>query len=348
MSSLFDKYLKNKSALIFDIFFCVVFMPLLVFLGPSHTWLTQWPVFFCLACTFLYACYFIIQKMNFPSLLIGKRYGTLVTLLLILVLLNCLLSLYPLPEMDFVTPVLSRYQTELRNFGVSVTLWLMFSLVIGYSLSVSFVKELYGQLLIKRELETQRDKAELAALKAQISPHFLFNTLNSLYSLVIGTSEKAEEAFIQFTDILKYTYVAAEKETVSIREEVKAIYNYINLQVIRLNRHTKVDCRCEVDDKEAQVPPMLFMTFVENAFKYGCSTSKDCEIKIRLNLKEGKLEFKTFNRIMKQADKFRDDIPVGVENCRARLSVLYPRKHSLELNEENGVYQLKLNIDLRQ
>ncbi len=265
---------------------------------------------------------------------------------MILVVLNCVLSLYPLPEMDFVTPVLSRYQTELRNFGVSVTLWLMFSLVIGYSLSVSFVKELYGQLLIKRELETQRDKAELAALKAQISPHFLFNTLNSLYSLVIGTSEKAEEAFIQFTDILKYTYVVSEKETVSIKEEVKIIHSYINLQEIRFNKHTQVDCKCDVDDPEVQVPPMLMMTFVENAFKYGCSTSKDCEIKIRLNLKEGKLEFKTFNRIMKQADKFRDDIPVGIENCRNRLSAVYPGKHSLELNEENGVYQLRLNIDL--
>lgn len=346
MSLIIDKYLKNKSAVIFDIFFCVVFMPLLVFLGPSHTWLTQWPVFFCLACTFLYACYFTIQKMNFPSLLIGKKYVTIISLLMILVVLNCVLSLYPLPEMDFVTPVLSRYQTELRNFGVSVTLWLMFSLVIGYSLSVSFVKELYGQLLIKRELETQRDKAELAALKAQISPHFLFNTLNSLYSLVIGTSEKAEEAFIQFTDILKYTYVVSEKETVSIKEEVKIIHSYINLQEIRFNKHTQVDCKCDVDDPEVQVPPMLMMTFVENAFKYGCSTSKDCEIKIRLNLKEGKLEFKTFNRIMKQADKFRDDIPVGIENCRNRLSAVYPGKHSLELNEENGVYQLRLNIDL--
>ena len=128
-----------------------------------------------------------------------------------LVALNYVLSLYPLPDMDFVTPALSEYQTKVRNFGVSVSLWLMFSLVMCYSLSITFVKELYEQLLLRRKIEAQRDKAELAVFKAQISPHFLFNTLNSLYSLVIGTSEKAEDAFIKFTEILKYTYVTIEK-----------------------------------------------------------------------------------------------------------------------------------------
>jgi len=282
-----------------------------------------------------------------PNLLISKKYWQILGVLFSLILLNYLLSRYPLPEMDFVTPVLSQYQTQLRNFGVSVTLWLMFSLVMGYSLSVSFVRELYSQVLLKRQIEAERDKAELAVFKAQISPHFLFNTLNSLYSLVIGTSDKAEEAFVKFTEILRYTYTAVEKETVPVGDEVNNIKNYIDLQKIRLNRHTNVELDCKVDDTHVLIPPMIMVTFVENAFKYGSSTSKDCSIKIRIHMKDGKLDFETGNKIMKQADKFRTDVPIGVENCRARLEVLYPERHSIYVKEDDGVYRLNLSIKLR-
>lgn len=156
------------------------------------------------------------MKINVPKLLISKRYFDLAGVFTLLVTATYLLSLYPLPDMDFVTPALSEYQTQVRNFGVSLTIWLMFSLVMGYALTVSFVRELYEQLLLKKKIEAQRDKATLALFKAQISPHFMFNTLNSLYSLVIGTSEKAEDAFIKFTELLKYSYVTIEKELVTL------------------------------------------------------------------------------------------------------------------------------------
>ncbi len=340
--------IESKTSVIIDIFFCVVFMPLLVFLGPSHTWMSQWPIFFSLVCLFLYISYFFLLWINIPVQILRKRWGVIALSLSCMVGCNYLLSLYPLPEMDFVTPVLSRYQTELRDFGVSVTLWLMFSLVLGYTLSVSFIKTLYEQMLMKKRIEAERDKAELAVFKAQISPHFLFNTLNSLYSLVIGTSDKAEDAFLKFTEILKYTYVAIEKETVPIRSEIENIRNYIDLQLIRLNSHTKVEWQCDVDDGLLPVPPMLMVTFVENAFKYGSSTSKDCVISIRLHLRNGRLEFATSNKIMRQADKFRSDVPIGIENCRGRLSVLYPRNHLLEVKEEDGIYSLRMVLGLKR
>lgn len=340
-------FLESKTSVILDIFFCLVFMPILVFLGPSYTWMSQWPLFTLLTCVFLYACYFIIMYARVPNMLISKKYWHILVVLSILVLANYMLSLYPLPELDFVTPVLSQYQTQLRNFGVSVTLWLMFSLVLGYSLSVSFVRELFSQVLLKRKIEAERDKAELAVFKAQISPHFLFNTLNSLYSLVIGSSEKAEEAFVKFTEILRYTYTAVEKEAVPIGDEVNNIKNYIDLQKIRLNSHTRVELDCKVDEPHILIPPMIMVTFVENAFKYGSSTSKDCIVTIKIHMQGGKLEFETCNKIMKQADKFRADVPIGVENCRARLEVLYPDRHSINVDENEGVYRLNLSIKLR-
>jgi len=340
------KSIENKTSLILDLFFCLVFMPILVTLGPVHHWLRQWPLFFIITCAYMYGCYFAVLHLNVPKLLIARRYYRIAGCMALLVAVNYALSFYPLPDMDFVTPSLSQYQTRVRNFGVSVTLWLMFSLVIGYSLSISFVKELYEQLLLRRKIEAQRDKAELAVFKAQISPHFLFNTLNSLYSLVIGTSEKAEDAFIKFTEILKYTYVTIEKETVPLADEIAYIQNYIDLQAIRLNGHTKVEWVSDVDDDRVMVPPMLMLTFVENTFKYGASTSKDCDIHIRLSLHDGVLEFETRNSIMKHADEFRKDMPVGIENCRARLGGLFPQRHSLTTVEEDGMFKLLLKIRL--
>ena len=196
------KSIENKTSLILDLFLCMVFIPILVTLGPAHHWFYQWPLFSIISCAYLYGCYFVVMRINVPKLLISKRYHKIASIISVLVIITYLLSLYPLPDMEFVTPSLSEYQTKVRNFGVSVTLWLMFSLVMGYALTISFVKELYEQLILKKKIEAQRDKAELAVFKAQISPHFLFNTLNSLYSLVIGTSEKAENAlsFLGFRD----------------------------------------------------------------------------------------------------------------------------------------------------
>lgn len=340
------KTIENKTSLLLDLFFCVVLLPVLIILGPARHWFGQWPVFFLVACVFLYGCYFTLLRANVPGLLIQRKYGNIAGVVGSLVLLNWLLSLYPLPDMEFVTPAMSEYQTQVRNFGVSVTLWLMFSLVTGYGLTISFVKELYRQLLLTKKIEAQRRKAELAVFKAQISPHFLFNTLNSIYSLVIGTSEKAENAFIKFTDILKYTYVTIEKEAVTLAEEIAYIESYIDLQQIRLNTHTSIDWTYDVDDDSLNVPPMLMLTFVENAFKYGASTSTDCKIYISLRVKDGVLSFHTSNRIMKHADEFRVDVPVGIDNCRSRLENLFPGRHTLEVGEKDGIYEVDLTIQL--
>ena len=339
---------ENNSARLLDLFFCLVFMPFLVFLGPAHSWMGSWTLFFLITTAYLYGCYFLIQRVNFPALLIERRFARIATVGAALIFITYLLSRYPLPALDFVTPAMSQYQIQLRDFGVSVSLWLMFSLVVGYALTVSFVKELYGQLFLKKKIEAQRDKAELAVFKAQISPHFLFNTLNSLYSLVIGTSPKAEDAFIKFTDILKYTYITIEKETVAVADEIAYIGSYIDLQAIRLNCHTSVNWNFDIDDDSLRVPPMLMLTFVENTFKYGSSTSIDCTIDITLSLRDGLLRFETRNHVMKHQDQFRKDIPVGVENSRARLAALFPGRHTLLAeNAPDGTFHVLLTIKLK-
>ncbi len=163
---------------------------------------------------------------------------------------------------------------------------------------------------------------------------------------MIGTSEKAENAFIKFTELLKYSYVTIEKELVTLNDEIDYIQNYIDLQIIRLNKCTVVEWEYDVDNNRIKVPPMLMLTFVENAFKYGASTNRNCLISIRLTVKNGNLHFETANNIIKHADEFRKDMPVGIENCKSRLMTLFPGKHSLTTVEDDGVFKVSLNIQL--
>ena len=341
------KSLEHKTNLIFDLFFCIIIMPLLIFLGPAQYWWGMSPLFSSLAIAYLYGCYFTTKILHLPRLILSKSYYKLGALSLVLISLTYLLTLYPLPEMDFVIPSMSEYQTRVRNYNVSITVWLMFLAVMCYSLTVAFIKELYHRLLLQNIVENQRDKAELALYKAQINPHFLFNTLNSIYSLIVGTSQKAEDAFIKFTELLKYTYTTSNNDWVTIADEIDYIDNYIDLQLIRLDNHTDVVRDFSIDDLSANIPPMIFLTFVENAFKYGASTSVDCQILIRLHLNAGLLSFETENRIVKHSDEFRKDMPVGLDNCRNRLDVLYPGNYSLNIKEDAGTFNVELKINLQ-
>lgn len=340
------KSLEHKTNLIFDLFFGFIFMPLLVFWGPAHYWWAISPVFTALAILYLYGCYFAVKRLSLPKLVLSGKYRNLAVISIIFIALTYLLTLYPLPEMDFVIPSMSEYQTRVRNYNMTISLWFMFAVVIGYSLTSAFIKELYDRVLQQNILENQRNKAELALFKAQINPHFLFNTLNSLYCLVIGTSQKAEDAFIKFTELLKYTYITADNDWVAIDDEINYINNYIDLELIRLDAHTNVVRDFSVDDTAATIPPMIFLTFVENAFKYGASTSMDCEILIRIHINKGVLLFETENKIVRHADDFRKDMPVGINNCKSRLSGLFPGRHSFSIKEEKGVFKVHLTINL--
>lgn len=342
------KSLEHKTNLIIDLFFCAIIIPVLTILGPAHYWWTISPVFTCLTISYLYGCYFATKALHLPELILSKSYCRLAAIIIAFMILTGLLTLFPLPEMDFIIPSMSEYQTRVRNYNIAISVWFMFSVTICYSLSVAFIKELYNRRLMQSIVENQRDKAQLALYKAQINPHFLFNTLNSIYSLVIGTSQKAEDAFIKFTELLKYTYVTAENNWVTIADEISYINNYIDLQLIRLGNRTDVERDFSVDNEIAPIPPMIFLTFVENAFKYGASATHPCGILLKLHLHKGMLVFETRNKIVKYPDEFRETIPVGIRNCKNRLSGLFPNRYTLLIDQSDETFRVCLEINLNE
>lgn len=329
----------------FDILFCVVLMPLLIVLGPAHYWAAGMPLFFILVCVYFYGCYFLLKVANLPGLLLRRRYLRLAAVLAGLTGGVWLLSCYPLPKVDFFTPNMTAYQTRVRDYGVELSLWMMYALVGVYALTVSFARELYGRMLNEEQLKTQKKSAELAALRAQISPHFLFNTLNSLYSLVVGTSQKAEDALIRFAEIMEYSYRLAPCETVTLEQEIRYIDNYIDLQKLRLSPKTEVIWRHEADRPEVHLPPLLLSTFVENAFKHGASGSKPSIIRIELSQQGDTLAFHVENSKIRTAGSDTTE-SIGLENTRRRLRGIFPDLHRLQVTDSEDKYITDLTIRL--
>ena len=149
------KSLEHKTNLIFDLFFCIVIMPLLIIIGPARYWWSTSPVFTCLAITYLYGCYFTTKFLRLPELILSKSYYRIGVLSFIFVLLTYLLTLYPLPEMDFIIPSMSEYQTRVRNYNMTITMWLLFLVVMCYALI---------DLQLPAEVRTQRKVLVLSVL----------------------------------------------------------------------------------------------------------------------------------------------------------------------------------------
>ena len=324
-----------------DLLFCLVILPLIILLVPVDKWIKTQPVFVGTLVLYLYLLYFTYRKANIPSLFSKRKYLHIIILIIILTLITELLTHFPISDKFG-----SKLPIDFRRHLHAQTIWFFFLIVSGFSLAIEVTFELFRQMLQKQEIEAEKNKAELAMYKAQINPHFLFNTLNTLYGLVITKSDLTESAFVKFSNILKYMYDNTSVEKININNEIEYIRQYVELQKLRLNHHTKVIFESRTDEEHVLIPPMILITFVENAFKYGTSSSEDCTILIRIIVEDGVLLFKTRNSIMKEKKEGKSSI--GIENCRKRLQMLYPGLFTLvtEKDDNKQEFLVKLTIQL--
>ena len=335
-----DEMNYSRIALYTDLLFCLVILPLTIMLVPVERWFIKYPTFMIVLIVYLYVLYFVYRAAKLPSLFIQRKYRRIILLLSLLLGITTAIGFFPLPE-EIDSPFSPEFHRQMR----AQIVWFVFLIITGFSLAIELTFELFRQRLSKQTIEAEKNKAELAMYKAQINPHFLFNALNTLYGLVLTKSERTESAFVMFSNILKYMYSHTTDETIAVRDEVEYIRQYVDLQSLRLNGHTQVVFDSALDNEQARIPPMLLITFVENAFKYGTSSDEDCTIRIRITTAENLLRFESENSIMKRR---RDSDPaIGIENCRKRLDLLYPGRYELTATEHEGLFRTNLTIHLR-
>lgn len=200
-----------------------------------------------------------------------------------------------------------------------------------------------------RDIEREKLEAELKALKAQINPHFLFNTLNNIYSLTLDKSDKAPNLVLKLSDLMRYILYDCNDRYVLLEKEIEFINNYLELQRIRLDEKVPVSMVIKGSANRSEIAPLLFEPLIENAFKHGAyGRNIDGFVNILFNFEEkDQIEMQIENRSEESWIKEKEkNSGIGIKNVIRRLELLYPDKHDLKITEVDNLFKVYLRIDL--
>ena len=201
----------------------------------------------------------------------------------------------------------------------------------------------------RREVEQERAKAELAYLKQQINPHFLFNTLNAIYSYTIGVSGEASNAVLKLSSILRYMLYETSRDRVPLSDELAVMADYIELQRLRITDKTLVEVSISGDPAPHRIEPMLLIPILENAFKYGVDSVEPSFVKIGIEVAGHHLTFRVVNRIVRRNESDPGHSGIGIQNIRRRLELIYGRgNYELAAGEKEGLFSVVLQLDLKE
>ena len=196
------------------------------------------------------------------------------------------------------------------------------------------------------ELKEEKLKAELASLKSQINPHFLFNTLNSIYGLSMKKDDRAPAAIINLSGLMRYVIKDAHDYKIPLNKELEYIRNYLELQKARIGNTTRVEYYCAGEPANKEIAPLILITYIENAFKYGVNPDeKDGVVEVKILVIDTGLAMSVYNRKVPVAKNF-ESTGIGVSNTGQRLRLLYPGKHGIVVKENEKAYFLQLTLDL--
>ncbi len=220
---------------------------------------------------------------------------------------------------------------------------------ISHSIYLYIAVILFSILLKVRDrlfqLQKEKIDAELSSLKSQINPHFLFNTLNSIYALAVKGDEKTPDAVINLAGLMRYMIKEAHGDRISLQKELDYLTNYVELQKARLRETAAVSLSIKGEAGSLEIAPLILITFVENAFKYGINPDMESRISIGIDIHDDTLDLSVFNTkvVISSLDL---STGIGLDNTRSRLEKLYYKEHRLVITDEKDHYSIFLSIHL--
>ncbi len=282
--------------------------------------------------------------LNF-TLLIPKLYNRKKHFLFALILLGCFLAVAILPQVLIQSsnptgPNFGNRPSPENEFGLTI-----FRAFLPFCFA--FLSSFFWYKSIEQqELERAKAKAELLNLKYQLQPHFLFNILNSVYSLTILKSDEAPEGILKLSSVMRYVVQESGQDLVELSKEIQYLKDYISLQLIRTDNSLDFSYTEIGEPKDLKISPLILVNFIENAFKYGFNAEENSKISISLMIEENVLNFKVFNRIVKHNVK-DDSLGVGLKNTIERLQHLYPNDaHSIDVKNDGKNFDVNLKLKL--
>ena len=221
----------------------------------------------------------------------------------------------------------------------------LFLLIFTVGTCISVIQRWLQTEQHRKETENEKLNTELSFLKSQVNPHFFFNTLNNIYSLAVVGSEKTAPAVMKLSSIMRYILTETQRDLVPLRNEVEFINNFIDLQKVRLTDKVTLTYQTEGDIDSLLIAPLLFIPFVENAFKYGVSTKEPSSIHFTIKTEDNTIQFTSVNFIVPSENNLMENTGIGINNVKRRLELMYPHKHKLSTIQENNYYSVQLEIN---
>ncbi len=218
----------------------------------------------------------------------------------------------------------------------SLLLWLLF-------IASSILWAAYNRI---NQTENEKLTAQIASLKSQINPHFLFNTLNNIYATAIDTSPKAADMVDKLAEMMRYTMKDTQQDFVLLEDEINYVNNFIELQKLRLDRSVKLEYYNLHGIPSLHIAPMLLIPFIENAFKHGVNSEQKSHIKIEITMNKTELQLKVVNNKVTIQKEISERSGLGIENTKHRLDLIYPSKHLLVINDAEKEFSVSLYINL--
>lgn len=212
---------------------------------------------------------------------------------------------------------------------------------------IKMIKLRYKSQEVEEQLIREKLQSELSFLRAQTNPHFLFNTLNNLYVLARKKSEKTANAIMMLAKIMRFVLYDCRAPRIAVADESKVIQDYIELEKLRYNDRLTVRFTEQLDDPHTAIAPLLLLPFVENSFKHGAnSTTGEAEIHIDVTLLRSTLVFKVENTAENVMEPAASGGGIGLKNVQRQLDLVYPERHELTIEKENGWFRALLKIEL--
>ncbi|WP_082994744.1 sensor histidine kinase [Aquimarina megaterium] len=241
----------------------------------------------------------------------------------------------------------NRIDDDQESFWVvNHNIWLtdLFGVLLALLIFYTIFSWAFEQWTKVQTLKNDKVKAELELLKTQINPHFFFNTLNNLYSLIKKDPDTAQEYVLKLSDMMRFTIYDGKEEAVPLEEEIKYLTNFIELQTARYHKAIDIDFKHSIINKDYPIPPLLFIILLENSFKHGVEKLiNQSFINIELKEDDNQILFTIKNNY--DPDTHVKSGGIGLENLQDRLNLLYPNgKHKLTISNQNQIYFVKLEL----
>ena len=313
---------------------------------PIRFWLKQILLLGMLMGVFYFNIYFLI-----PKLLSKKERFWYVISVIVLILLSTLLNNYANLVFNIYGLIENRpTRISQKNFGLAYDTYIptVMLLLIGFGTTISFIKKWQEEVNLRQQLEQENIKSALTLLKAQINPHFFFNTLNNIYSYTLSDGDVARTAITNLSKMMRYVLYDTESGLTPLTKEMAFISDYIDLMRLRLSAKTKIDYDAPTQINGHMIAPMLFLPLIENAFKHGVSNIIEGTITIKVFQSPNSIVLTVTNPYY-EAKRFNEDKSngIGLLNTTKRLELLYPGKYTLITGLINkSLYEAKLTLML--